>query len=359
MREEAEALAIKILRAHDYTEIFPVVEPAQQEEFIKLVYRELAKEVHPDRATGEIETAMLTSAFAALSKLRDEATKMLAVDRYGEREKLAVIRSRKATHEVIRKLAPGDIAAHYQTKTTRDGEIFDTRLKVAKTPRDNDLLAAESSALKKLHAIDAQWTRAYPRLLDSFMAEGRRRANAIENIEDVYTLDELYRMHPTGLDPRHVVWIWRKLLMAIAYAHDQKIIHGAVVPDHILVGPQNHSVHLVDWCYSVDMKEFDSESKTPIKAITPGWKHLYPDEVLSKTAASPATDIYMAAHSLWELFRHTMPRPLRAFIRGCMQHVPRMRPQDAWALLGEFDDALVDMGDPFYPRRWVDLKVPV
>ena len=46
-----------------------------------------------------------------------------------------------------------------------------------------------------------------------------------------------------------------------------------------------------------------------------------------------------------------MPSPCRcgAFVRSCLLEGPRMRPDDAWALLDEFDELLRDLyGPPKY-----------
>ena len=41
-----------------------------------------------------------------------------------------------------------------------------------------------------------------------------------------------------------------------------------------------------------------------------------------------------------------VPAPLRRFADGCCYAAPRMRPQDAWRLLAEFDELLENLYGP-------------
>ena len=54
-----------------------------------------------------------------------------------------------------------------------------------------------------------------------------------------------------GVDPRDAAWMWRRLLVALGFAHRAGVLHGAVLPEHVLIHPGEHGLVLVDWCYSV------------------------------------------------------------------------------------------------------------
>lgn len=375
---ELQTLFERLKKATVYTDIFPDVATTKD------VYRKIARVIHPDRHTGA-DYGVATYAFQLLNTFKDEADQMAADGRFGEPVVMATIRTKRARHEVRRGLGEGDITKLYETVTTVDGGFYNNAvglLKVAKSPRDNDLVAAEALALKKIHANtdfhtgEPKFSRAIPVLLDTFIySEGRRRANVLIQLQDGYTMEEILYSFPDGVDPRHGVWMFRRLLMALGFAHEQGVIHGAVVPAHVFILPKDHGVILLDWCYSVDMPVCDSESKTTsilwtgvpkpapmakvpaIKAMVPGWEKLYPAEVRDKKPASTATDLYMAAATMLQMMPRA-PRPLRAFFKGCMQTKQSMRPDDAWKLLREFDDLLKGMGEPFYPRRFVEFSVP-
>lgn len=336
-----------------YWEVFP--DPYA----LKVVYRRLAQVLHPDRYHGT-ERELATAAFAQLTALHLEAEQALAANRYGQPQ--IVIRTRKAVHKVESKFADGDLTALYRADTTSDAGTADSLIKVARSPKDNDLLAAEATALKRLHAEPDKLERHIPILLDTFIyQEGRRRANAIGWLDGFISLEQVRRAYPNGLDPRHGAWIWRRLLMGLGYAHDNGVLHGAVIPEHVLIEPKDHAVMLADWCYS----SIDVDGRCPpIKAAAGGAKRAmwYPEEIRAKEPPTIATDLYMAAQTMNWLMRgptaSTAPRPMRAFFNGCTLTKQSMRPQNAWVLLEEFDALLERMGEPFHPRRWVELAVP-
>lgn len=345
---ELQDTADKVMSS-TYWQIFP--DPYA----VKFVYRKLAQILHPDRHNGP-QRDLAATAFAQLAILQGEAEKALAEDRYGTPLVMATIRTRKAVHTVRTKFIDGDLTTLYRAGTTTEDGTVESLIKVARSPKDNDLIAAEASALKRLHATPDDLERHIPVLLDTFVyKEGQRRANAIGFLDGYSSVEHIRRVYGSkGIDPRHVVWMWRRLLMALGYAHDLGVVHGAVLPPHIMIEPKDHAVMLVDWCYSSTCVD---EMYPPVKAVVPDWGFFYPEEIPAKEPPSPATDIAMAAYSM--AYMSNLPRPMRAFFRGCVLQKQRMRPQNAWSLLKEFDELLEQIGEPFHPRRWVEFAVPI
>jgi hypothetical protein len=76
--------------------------------------------------------------------------------------------------------------------------------------------------------------------------------------------------------------------------------------------------------------------------------------VPAKRPATAATDIFMATGLMLRLIADP-PEALRRFARGCRFDRPRMRPQDAWRLLEEFDELLADL---YGPRRFRPFAMP-
>jgi serine/threonine protein kinase len=138
----------------------------------------------------------------------------------------------------------------------------------------------------------------------------------------------------TAVDPRDATWMWRRLLVGLGWAHRAGVVHGAIVEDHVLIHPGEHGLALVDWCYS---------GTRPV-AVVP--EAAYPPEVRHDKEASPATDIYMATALMSRLIGNGMPKAMKRFADGCLYGAPRMRPQDAWALLEEFDELLNKLYGP-------------
>lgn len=270
-------------------------------------YRAWAKLVHPD-AVGATHRATATDAFARLSSL------------YKRRKKRS-----------------GDLAELYE-----DG---DTLIKVPRDPADNDLMETEAAALRQLWRDGDPTFRPYAaRLVDSYLVEDgqrrRRRVNVLARQAGMISLAELGTRER---DPRDVSWMWRRLLTALGWAHRAGVVHGAVLPEHVLIHPEQHGLVLVDWCYA---------GHRPA-AIVKARRADYPPEVLTDRLAGPATDIYMATGLMTRLIGSRIPAPMRRFADGCRYPAPRMRPQDAWALLGEFDELINRLHGPRKFRPFV------
>ncbi|MEU4688355.1 molecular chaperone DnaJ [Actinoplanes sp. NPDC023714] len=263
-------------------------------------YREWAKIVHPD-AAGARRRATATEAFAKLSALYQKTT----------------------TYQPKPVFASGDIAEIFA-----DGAAL---LKVPRNPADNDLMEAEAEALTALQTrADPRFKNYAPRLINSYLHEDqekrRRRVNVLERQRGMLRLDQAGR-----LTLEDAVWIWRRLLIGLGWAHRAGVIHGAVLESHILIHPERRGLVLLDWCYA---------GHRP-RAIVKASEAAYPPEVLHDRTASPATDIYMATGLMTRVIGPSrMPEPLRRFAAGCGYAAPRMRPQDAWELLGEFDELI-------------------
>jgi hypothetical protein len=284
------------------------------------VYRRLARLTHPDTGPPDSEAA---SAFAKLSRLW---------------------RQHLASGE--RHVAQGDIANFYDTA--------DGLLKLARDPADNDLIDRESRALALLRARADKRFRPY---LPELVARRRhqdpqtglvRHANVLRRLDGFRSLAEVRGAYPGGLDPRDVAWMWRRLLVALGAAHRSGVVHGAVLPEHVLIHPVAHGLVLVDWCYS------SSGAGEHVPAVVERYRGWYPPEVLDRQVPGPATDIHLATRCMTYLMIDP-PRQLATFARGCTLPGPAHRPQDAWRLLGELDDLL---GRCYGPRTFRPFTMP-
>jgi hypothetical protein len=288
-------------------------------------YRRFARLTHPDAHPGDGRAA---AAFAKLAALWHDHK-----------------RQRKNTHR--RLVAAGDIAKLYEHEQGL--------LKIARDPGDNDLLEREATALTALRSRgDKRYLAYVPTFAGSQLhhdpASGvRRRANLIGRLDGFVSLAEVRAACPDGLDPRDAAWMWRRLLVAIGFAHRAGVIHAAVVPEHVLIHPAGHGLVLVDWCYSV-------AGPAGRAAAMPGkYADWYPPEVHRREPVGPDLDIYLATKCLTKLMGEQAPPPLVAFARGCVRPNPRGRPQDAWRLLGELDDVL---GRLYGARKFRPFTMP-
>ncbi|MEU4218619.1 molecular chaperone DnaJ [Actinoplanes sp. NPDC026623] len=295
-------------------------------------YRILVKVVHPDVAPAG-RAAAATAAFARLAELW--------AGRDGR-----VLTTSRAAYRVGAVVASGDIAELHAV----DGDA--ALLKLPRRPGDNDLMRAEAAALGRLVTDGDPKFRAYaPRLIESFThedaARARRTATIVERQNGFVSLAEVRRAYPGGIPARDAAWMWRRLLTGLGWAHRAGVVHGAVLPEHVLVHPAEHGVVLVDWCYSV-------APGTPVPALVARHRAAYPPEVTAGRPATAATDIFMATGLMLGLVADP-PAALRRFAAGCSYDAPRMRPQDAWSLLGELDELLENL---YGPRRFRPFAMP-
>jgi hypothetical protein len=288
-------------------------------------YRRLARLTHPD-LVAPADRADATAAFIRLTALWRSRGRV-------------TIRTRRAEYRLGPVAYRGDLANLYDTGTAL--------VKVAREPVHNDLLAREAQALRTLASrADPRYLPYVPRLVESFRhrEEGtgvERRVNVVGTTTGgLRSLVDVREAYPDGLDPRDAAWMVRRLLVALGLAHRAGLVHGAVVPDHVLIQPEEHGLVLVDWCYA-------SEPGQPVPAPLDRYRDWYPVE--AATAAGPETDIAMAAHCMEYLMAERIPAPLRAFADGCRLARPRQRPDDAWRLLAELDEVL---GRLYGPRTF-------
>jgi hypothetical protein len=138
-----------------------------------------------------------------------------------------------------------------------------------------------------------------------------------------FTLAEIHQAFPDGLDFRHVVWMMNRLLSALGYAQHNGIVHGAVLPEHLIYELGNHHLVLVDWCCSVSVGE-------GIRAIPEAHRNSYAPEVQRKRPCTTSMDLYMAALAFREVAK--IPRRFQAIFEWCLAKSPSARPDDTLAL---------------------------
>jgi hypothetical protein len=284
-------------------------------------YRRLARLTHPDANPGDSRAA---AAFAKLAALWQQHQK-----------------------ECGPLIGRGDIANLYQV---RQG-----LLKIARDPADNDLMRREAAALTQLQGEVAPRLRAYfPRLIEAHRRQDprsgiQRRANVIGALAGFRSLAEVRAAFPRGVDPRDAAWMWRRLLVAIGAAHRAGVVHGAVLPEHVMIHPAEHGLVLVDWCYS------GPAPASRLPAAVERYRHWYPPEVLAGHPAGPDTDIWLVTRCMTELTGTLLTAPMARFAAGCALANPRRRPGDAWQLLSDFDELLQRL---YGPRTFRPFAMP-
>lgn len=346
--------------ASNYLDVFGDCNPPLERE-LKTRYRSLVKVIHPDRVDVSLqhEASLLVD---RLTRLYNTALDMAKTDRFGKVTSELSITTRLATHgDLAEAFQFADMTNVYKAATTlRSGGQMTTVVKLARVPRDNELLKAERAVLRTLQSTGAEHAMYYPKLVDGFVvADGRKRleGNVLEFMEDFLNLSELKQRVPTGLDPLHVAWIWRRVLWALGGAHEHGLVHGAVLPAHIIIHPRMHGVLLVDWCYSRSSEDNDYG---PLKAMVAKYQSWYPPSVFAKKPVSPELDLVMAARTMVYLLggdpvSMNMPGSVPGHMQRYFIRIVAGRTSSAYELLGQFDGVLQQLGAPYFPRKYREL----
>lgn len=323
---------------------------------VKRRYRDLARGAHPDHV-AQADRDRATQAFAILNALKGRAdAAIMGTLPHSAAPEPVVVASARRTYVLQGTPRTADMASLYPATFGASAEP--ALLKVASTPGDNDLLASEASILAHLHTPDRPEAVGFgpmlPSLIESFDLQDTsvaRRVNVFTPVEGFYSLETVKAAFPHRLDARHMAWIWRQILLVLGYAHARGVVHGAVLPHHILIHP-SHDLLLADWCASV---RDPHESGTHIPAMSDRYADWYPPEVPETRQPSAATDIFMSSRCMMDLLGSNVEPRLKGFLESCLFRDPFRRPQDAWALRDEFTRLIESL---WGPRRRIPFTLP-
>jgi len=129
-------------------------------------------------------------------------------------------------------------------------------LKLARQPGQTGLLAAEAAILAALQNSTANgaayFTQRLPQVVTCGTTEGipgqERELLLLRHPAGYWgSLADALHHTPSGIDPRHAVWIWRRVLEVLAFVHESGWTHGDLALDHWLVHPRDHGVLLIGW----------------------------------------------------------------------------------------------------------------
>lgn len=303
--------------------------------------RKLRAFFHPDCWGNPDDMELAEQAFAALELLLAKEAKASsgAFD----------ITSRKRTYQVSGLAFRGTVANLYACRYLRepgDPELKQGLLKLPRSVRDNDLVQAEAATTKKIWATGRRRTAYFPRFEDAFKYRDKatavdRQALVMRRLDGFISLRDVLDEYPHGIDVRDLAWIWRRGLAAISLLHELDIVHGSLLPEHVLIHPFEHGLQLCGMVTAVP-------AGTTVKLKVSGHTNFYAPEILKKEEATTATDLYMFHRTMLRMLAHDAPRQFFSFIDGVCFDRPSVRPQDPKYLLGEFDDLLFRI----YPRKF-------
>jgi len=158
------------------------------------------------------------------------------------------------SYQIIQVLGTGEISQVHLARRIGSLPLLAT-VKLSSISRAEVLYAHEAEVSRELQLLDRDGAGAYfSTLLPEVIAQGAVDRNHGEQAlvlrhptgywGSLATLNERFAF---GLDPRHAVWIWRRMLEILNFIHINGWCHGDVRPEHALVHPPNHGVRFIGW----------------------------------------------------------------------------------------------------------------
>jgi len=240
----------------------------------------------------------------------------------------------------------GDFSALYRGENAEGVAVI---AKIAAEPTCNIRLEHEAAILDHFGGATAsiemaQISAFVPRLMDTFLVTGegntRTRVNIMRHVPGLVSVAQIIAAYPDGLDPRDAAWICRRMLAQTLAASMAGVVHGAMVPDHILIDPFTHEPLHIGWAHAVP-----AGNAARITHVIDRYRDFYPPEVFEKQPVDHTADLYMAGKTMLKLLGGnvakgtlppSVPKEIARLIGRITHPSPRRRWLDGEAALGEF-----------------------
>lgn len=150
-------------------------------------------------------------------------------------------------------IAHGEISDVYRAERAR----WPTERVLVKVLRDRRNAARfdhEWDVASELQGSEAQGAAVLASRLPQPVARGEVREGSFAGAKALifrwasgflHTFEDVRRQYPSGIEPRASLWVWRRVLETLAFLHSAGVVHGALVPQHLLVQENEHGVRLV------------------------------------------------------------------------------------------------------------------
>ena len=159
-----------------------------------------------------------------------------------------------ARYHLMQTLGTGEISQVYLARRIDSLPLLVT-LKLSSAATAAMHYAREAQVAQELQRLDPDGAGPYySKLLPEAIAQGAveggqgKQALALRHPSGYWgSLASLNERFTAGIDPRHAVWIWRRMLEVLNFIHKHGWCHGDIRPEHALVHPQDHGVRLIGW----------------------------------------------------------------------------------------------------------------
>lgn len=346
MHDTLQAVADRLASATTYAEVFGAIAAQDMkmgERQLRRQYVAIAQMVHPDHVPHAKDDAGAVT--AQLNLFYERAKAALAAGVYAQSFTAAQGAASSASRITIETatgryafeetpMAQGDFSSIRQGVSEDGTPVF---AKVANDPSLNQYLATEAAVLQEAqqNATAKTVLPFLPELLDSaqLIEDGNMqyRVNIFRFAAGYVSITQIRDAYPDGLKPEEAAWVWRRIIGQTLAAATLGYVHGAIVPDHVLVHPTTHDPLHIGWAHAVSQPQ---QRHARITTIMNRWRDWYPPEVLARQIPSHQTDLYMAGKTMLYLlggdtarnrFPSHVPDRFTHLIARCLEDDPSRR----------------------------------
>ena len=134
-------------------------------------------------------------------------------------------------------------------------------VKLAPLAHADDAFTTEARLLQRLQAIDSPEAAYFSQRLPQVAASGAARDWRGRDTQALLlrhppgywgSLADVVAANPGGIEARHVVWLWRRVLEVLGFLHAAGFRHDDLQPAHLLVQPRDHGVMLIGWARAAE-----------------------------------------------------------------------------------------------------------
>ncbi len=263
-------------------------------------------------------------------------------------------------------IAHGDISDVYSGRLARwPTELV--ILKLLRDPQDAGLFDNEWKTLQILQKSESRGADTFTRLIPQPVAHGSITAGSFAGRRVsifrwasgfLHTFEEVLQVYPQGIPPQASIWVWRRILEVLAFIHNSGMVHGAVLPAHLLVQENEHGVRLVGYSQA-------GPQNSGLHAIASEDKIFYPQPIQSWVNLTPELDLAMSARCIAAILggnaeTASLPQAVPAPLAEIIKRFALSRPGDnsgvdAWDVREELGRIANQV---FGPPRFIPIVMP-
>ena len=310
-------------------------------------YKSLIKAYHPDNfASQPSQQYFATEITKLLNALKQRAVIKIKHNIYGEarqpelRAYTSVIRTAQREYFVTELQLEGELADIYHAYYFDPIDLLtpwkEAVIKTIADPADNPLVANELAFYQHLTHF------CFPAYLDHFQVDGKH-AIVLAYVSEGCDLLELRRRYQAkygspGLPQEHLFWILDRFLCALGFLHENRILHGNLQPDNLLVQPKTHNGLVIDFLHC----RISPEPDDVLAVVNPAY--CAPEVFTRRFKPHPVSDVYALGRCMIDLLgghgnsldeNIPLDPRIRAFLQKMIIPDPARRAADAWGLAEE------------------------